>query len=365
MRKFIGASEGASIYIFGLCGGSILMNIIFMFVNITGKGSLLLLVPYAVTQIAFLIVIGVYSALRKIDFLTVAKVRKFTNWKQWMLLPFIAIAAILTFLPLSMLFVKFMTVIGAGGASVSQPAYTSVGVYFLSLLAMAILPAFGEEFMMRGVVLNGFNTRGVWFGVLMSSFLFSFMHANVLQTVHQFGLGIVLSLIVVISGSIWPAVIVHFLNNFISITLTAYVPQVDNIIGQLGNWNYLTGLVSVLVGAIMLVCLLYLFYRAGENKRDGYRVVSDGVVFEEFAIYATADEKKSDKKYKFQNSVFVAMWKYFGSLFTKQGWIKTSRVLESKTNVPYIGKQQPMINVWLAVGFSVLYWFIAFVRLLV
>lgn len=365
MRKFIGASEGASVYIFGLCGGSILMNIIFMFANITGKGSLLLLVPYAVTQIAFLIVIGIYSALRKIDFLAVAKVRKFINWKQWLLLPFITFATILTFLPLSMLFVKFMVVIGAKIPNIDMPAFTNAGVYFLALLVMALLPAIGEEFMMRGIVLNGLNTRGVWFGILISSFLFSFMHASVLQTVHQFGLGIVLSLVVIISGTIWPAVIIHFLNNFITITLSAYIPQVDKLILNLGNWNYLTGLVSVIVGAILLICFLYLFYRAGENKREGYKVVSDGVVFEEFAIYATAEEKKEDKKYKFKNSLFVAMWKYFGSLFSKQGWRKTTRTLESKMDVPYYGKQQPMINVWLAIGFSAFYWFVAFVRLLV
>ena len=48
--------------------------------------------------------------------------------------------------------------------------------------------------------------------------------------------------------------------------------------------------------------------------------------------------------------------KFVGSLFTKKGWQKVGRVLEDKADVPAIGKKQPMVNVWIAIGFAVFYW---------
>lgn len=153
---------------------------------------------------------------------------------------------------------------------------------------MAIMPAIGEEIFMRGTVFPGLATRNIWFGVLMSGLFFSLMHANPVQTVHQFGLGVVLALVVALSGSIWASVIVHFVNNFISLTLTAYLPQVDAIYVKLGYFNWLTGAASVIIGIVLLVCLLYLFYRAGDKRQRAGEVSN---VYEEdgFTIVATAN----------------------------------------------------------------------------
>lgn len=368
MRRTIGAGEGSSIFLLGLCGANLLS---YLFVVILGKTggfagmSVSNWVGYAITQIAFIAVVAVYSALRRVDVQSVARIRKFTNWKQYILLPFIAIATILVFLPLSNLFIKFLNAVGFSGGMVSMPAFDNVGIYFLSLIIMALLPALGEELLVRGCLFNGLSTRSVWFGVLMSSLMFSLMHSNPLQTVHQFGLGAVLTIVLMLSGSIWSCVILHFLNNFISITIGAYIPQIDVWYASLGNWSYLTGAASVAVGAVMLACLLYLFYRAGESKREGYRVVTDGIVYEEFSIYATAETRKEDRKYKFRNSVFVAMWKFAGSLFTKRGWVAVTRELEYKNNVAPLGKKQPMLSFWLAIGFVSVYWLAMFISGLV
>lgn len=365
MRKNIGASEGAGIYILGLCGASVFTLILTYAMRARGSYfdsmSIANWVSYALTQLAFIGVVVAYSQIRRVDLPTVARVRKFTNWKQYLLLPLIAIASIMAFLPMSNLFILVLKSIGFNGASVSMPACSNVGIYLLTLLIMAVLPAIGEELLCRGCLLNGLSTRSLWFGILISSLLFSLMHANPLQTVHQFGLGVVLCIVMILSGSIWACVIVHFLNNFISITISAYIPQIDRICVDLGYWNILTGTISVIIGIILLVCLLYLFYRAGSPKKSGYKVVTDGIVYEEFSIYATPETKADDRRYKFSNSTFVGMFKFLGSLFTKNGWRMLTRELRSKNEVVYLGKSQPMFNVWLALGFGVLYWLLAFI----
>ncbi len=359
MRRTIGASEGSSIYLLGICAGSLLSTFLSLILRAAGVAgasfdgmNVYSWCGYALMQVGFVCSVLIYAKVRKYDLVYVAKMRGKLNALQITILPFIAIATILVFLPLANAWTAFLNVIGYHGSGVAMPDYSNVGIYFLSLLLMAVLPAFGEELLIRGNLFSGLSTRNVWFGVLMSALMFSLMHANPVQTVHQFGLGIVLALVVAMSGSLWASVIVHFVNNFISITLTAYIPQVDAIYAKLGYYNWLTGIASVVVGLILLVFLLYAFYRAGKPKSDG------GVksVYEEdgFTIVATATDTGKDK-------FFVGFGKFFKSLFTKGGWRKIAYSLEESNAVEYVGKNQNMIGVWIALAFVCVYWLYGFI----
>lgn len=369
MRKTIGASEGAGIFVLGLCGASILSYLFSALLSKAGAFAGMGIsswVGYAIMQVAFIAVVLIYAKVRKVDEFAVARVRPLKNWKQWLLLPIITIATILVFLPLANAWSAFLGVIGYSGGGVAMPDYSNVGIYFLSLLIMAVVPAIGEELLVRGNLFHGLSTRNVWFGILISALMFSLMHANPVQTVHQFGLGVVLAIVLALSGSIWACVAVHFLNNFISITLTAYLPQVDAIYVQLGHWNWLTGAASVIVGLIVLVLALYAFYRVGERKDENkFRVVSNGIVYDEFTIYVANDDSQSGGNKKFSNSGIVKAFSFLGSLFTKRGWAQVTRTLESKNDIPIIGKQQPMFSVWLALGIVCVYWVVNFILALI
>lgn len=360
MRNRIVASEGASTYITGICAASLLGNafVRIMAGKVGGFAGLSIIdwVVYALMQVAFVGIVFVMGIWRKYDPIKVSRLRPSTNWKQYILLPFIAIFTIMAFYPLSLFFMQFLNVIGYAGSSVAMPDFSNVGIYFLALFVMAMLPAFGEELLCRGILQTGLNTRGVAFGVFMSAFLFSFMHANPLQTMHQFGLGIVLALVYILSGSLLPCILLHFLNNFITLTISAYIPEIDMAIYHLGNWNILTGIASIIVGLLGLAILLYIYYRVGEKKNAPiYKVFENNVVFEDYSITVSMDgqEKKSNP--------FLDTMRFVGSLFTKQGWRKVSRTLTDKADVPNLGKQQPMVSVWIATGFAVFYWVINFV----
>jgi len=82
------------------------------------------------------------------------------------------------------------------------------------LLVLVVMPAIWEEIAFRGFILSGLRRRlSPWSAVVLSSFLFAVYHMNVFQAVPSFVLGVVLGLLTVRSGSIFPGMLFHLLHN--------------------------------------------------------------------------------------------------------------------------------------------------------
>jgi len=144
----------------------------------------------------------------------------------------------------------------------------SILAFFLQVLSVALLPALCEEVAHRGLLLKGLSTLGLMRALIISSILFGLMHLNVNQFFFATVLGFLIGLTAVVSKNILPAIIVHFVNNFLSIYLTfAYVngwfggnftTLFENFL--YGNGNILTFfLTSVLVLGIITFGLVILF----------------------------------------------------------------------------------------------------------
>ncbi len=95
----------------------------------------------------------------------------------------------------------------------------SVGGLSVNLLVMALMPALGEELIFRGILQPLFvkMTRNVHLGIVITAFVFSAIHMQFLGFLPRFVLGIMLGYAFVISGSLWTAIWLHFLNNASSI----------------------------------------------------------------------------------------------------------------------------------------------------
>lgn len=89
------------------------------------------------------------------------------------------------------------------------------------LLLIAVLPAICEEFFFRGVLQRLFIqiSRRPWIGIIITAILFSAFHGQFFGFFPRVLLGILLGAIYWYSGSIWPAVFGHFVNNAVQVLL--------------------------------------------------------------------------------------------------------------------------------------------------
>ena len=119
----------------------------------------------------------------------------------------------------SSLFSGILTFTGYRYPSSSVEMDYSTWHFFVEILLVAILPAFAEEFLHRGIVLQGVKHAGFKKAILISSLLFGLLHFNIQQFFYAFILGIIIGFVSVVSKNIFPAMIIHFVNNAISVYL--------------------------------------------------------------------------------------------------------------------------------------------------
>lgn len=84
------------------------------------------------------------------------------------------------------------------------------------IISLAVIPAFVEEFCIRGVVLQPLRRYGDKFAIVVSALIFSILHGNMVQIPYTLVAGIYLGYLCVATGSIWPSIILHFVNNMYS-----------------------------------------------------------------------------------------------------------------------------------------------------
>jgi sodium transport system permease protein len=116
--------------------------------------------------------------------------------------------------------VYWVAPIGADWASTEQSQNWSQLVNLASrsfvetLLVFALLPAICEELLHRGVIAPSLAKRiGFWPGLLLSSLFFGASHFNLARLLPTTLLGFAAGYVRLRSGSLWPAMLLHFLYN--------------------------------------------------------------------------------------------------------------------------------------------------------
>ncbi len=87
-------------------------------------------------------------------------------------------------------------------------------------------PGVCEELLFRGYIQSRLTVRwGGLVGILVSSAVFAAFHMDLVHSTAVFSLGLWLGWIVWHSGSLFPAIIAHFVNNFLSVLAVSYGPE--------------------------------------------------------------------------------------------------------------------------------------------
>jgi membrane protease YdiL (CAAX protease family) len=90
-----------------------------------------------------------------------------------------------------------------------------------ALVLGALLTPLGEELLFRGVLVNALGRYGAWVAVLVSSAVFALAHGVNYLLVVSFTVGVIAALLLRRTGSIWPGVALHAVNNSASVLLPA------------------------------------------------------------------------------------------------------------------------------------------------
>ena len=97
----------------------------------------------------------------------------------------------------------------------------------LNIVCIAGLAAVGEELLFRGVaqrlLIKWFKSP--WAGIIIAAFLFSAMHVQFYGFLPRFVLGILLGVIYWYSGSLWTAMLAHFIYDAALIVLVYFNPE--------------------------------------------------------------------------------------------------------------------------------------------
>lgn len=142
--------------------------------------------------------------------------------------------------------------------------------FLLDVIGTAIVPAFCEEFLFRGLILAALLPYGKKTAIIGSSVLFGLMHQNPAQLFYTTVLGMVLASIAVETMSIWGGVLLHFVNNFFGVVMdTAYCLYPE------AQADYIT---NFLVLAILLtgaVCAVVLFVMYLKKRKKSKAILAD------------------------------------------------------------------------------------------
>ncbi len=105
----------------------------------------------------------------------------------------------------------------------------------LNLVMIAVLPAIGEELAFRGVLQNQIakSTKNIHSAIWISAFIFSAYHMQFYGFIPRLMLGAFFGYLVVWTGSIWPSIIAHLVNNSSAI-IAMYYSQSAGIIDAEG-----------------------------------------------------------------------------------------------------------------------------------
>ena len=100
----------------------------------------------------------------------------------------------------------------------------------LNIICIAGLAAIGEELLFRGIAQRLLIKlfKSPWAGIIISAFIFSAMHMQFYGFLPRFVLGILLGVVYWYSGSLWTAILAHFVYDAVLIVAAYFNPEMLN-----------------------------------------------------------------------------------------------------------------------------------------
>ncbi len=139
----------------------------------------------------------------------------------------------------------------------------------VNIILIALLPAIGEEFLFRGVLLKIFKewTRNEHAAVLISAFLFSAVHFQFYGFLPRFLLGVLFGYLFVLSKNIWIPVTMHFINNGLAVVLYYFMHDTDLYAEAEKIGTDSSSVMSMFFSVTVLAVLIYTFHTISVKEK--------------------------------------------------------------------------------------------------
>lgn len=135
--------------------------------------------------------------------------------------------------------------------------------FFVNVLMIAIIPAFGEELLFRGVIQRIFKdwTKNIHWAIFITAFLFSAMHMQFYGFIPRFIMGLFFGYLFVWSGSIWLPIAAHFINNCFAV-LFSYLMHLNLVEKDIDTIGSSADTIIYLIFSVIITgSLTYLVYK--------------------------------------------------------------------------------------------------------
>lgn len=228
-------------------------------IDVLYQNHLWFTIPYAlISQITFVCTFFIYNKVNRVSFsASKLKVKKINPWLTVICAVFGILFVICLFGLIEGCFGELFSLMGFE-PSVTPIPLNSFGWYMLWILIFAIVPAFCEELIFRGVVFNGLKkSLGSLPAIFLSALTFALVHQNIQQFIYPFIMGIVFAVIADKTGNIFYTMIMHLFNNITTITIQYMLNTGALNLDMPINAVYI--IVSILL-ALVIGSFFFLFY---------------------------------------------------------------------------------------------------------
>lgn len=140
----------------------------------------------------------------------------------------------------------------------------AASVSLLSFASIVIVPSLLEEIFMRGAVFSAYeNVASTAICIVVNGFCFALLHGSPLNFAGPFMAGCAYAYLTFALGSVWPAIIAHFINNMYYLAIGWLV----SVYSTFGIWDYF-----IQINVILFLLTAYLTFRSWEKQITAKRI---------------------------------------------------------------------------------------------
>lgn len=170
-------------------------------------------------------------------------------------------------------FVKNMSSTASKELLKNMLAMNSIQDLLVNLIFIALAPAILEEIFFRGILQKQMVTifKNHHWGIFVTSLLFALIHFNMEQILPMLFLAMVMGYVAYYSKSIYPSMIIHFLNNGFAVLIT-YLSKYNTTAELISNDAYKP---NILLSSFSLILVLAWLYFLNKNHQQSNTIPNE------------------------------------------------------------------------------------------